>query len=208
MNSPRYRFQLLARLIVALIAVMCDGFHIASAYEPQTLKLGAPAPDFDLPGVDDKHHRLADFADKAVLVVIFTTNHCPDAIASYKRMCRMVVDYSKRGVGFVAINGNHPEAVMLDELRWTAYDDTFESMKKVAKEEKFNLPYLYDGETQEVTKAFGAVATPHVFVFDKARRLQYTGRLDNGRRDPNFSGKSETRDAIDADSCRQTGSRR
>jgi thiol-disulfide isomerase/thioredoxin len=113
-------------------------------------------------------------------------------------MRRLVEEYGPRGVGFVAINGNDPQAVMLDELRWTRYDDTRESMKKVAKQEQFNLPYLYDGETQRVTKAFGAVATPHVFVFDKARRLQYTGRLDSGRRNPNFNGKSEARDAIDA----------
>src|ERR1043165_158216 len=71
-------------------------------------------------------------------------------------------------------------------------------MKKVAKEEKFNLPYLYDGDTQKVTKAYGAVATPHVFIFDKERKLQYTGRLDNGLRDPNYDGKSEARDAIEA----------
>jgi peroxiredoxin len=170
----------------------------AVAYEPKTLETGAPAPAFDLLGTDNKRHTLVDFDGNSVLVVIFTTNHCPDAIASYSRMCRLVDDYRDKGVGFVAINGNDPQAVMLDELRWSKYDDSFESMKKVAKEEKFNLPYLYDGATQEVTKAFGAVATPHVFIFDKSRRLQYAGRLDNGRRNPDYSGKSEARDAIDA----------
>src|SRR3954470_12957550 len=184
------------RIIALAIALL--GNVAASAYEPKTLDIGAAAPPFDLIGTDDKHHRLSDFADKSVLVVIFTTNHCPDAIASYPRMRRMVEDYRDRGVGFVAINGNDPQAVMLDELRWTTLDDTLESMKKVADEEKFNLPYLYDGDTQKVTKAFGAVATPHVFIFDKARRLQYTGRLDAGRRNPEYSGKSEARDAIDA----------
>jgi peroxiredoxin len=201
MIKPSLAAWPLMKVLVTLLATVCVEHRsaaAASAYAPRTLEIGAPAPDFDLLGVDNKRYRLDDFRAKEVLVVIFTTNHCPDAIASYKRMCRIVDDYSKHGVGFVAINGNNPHAVMIDELRWTAYDDTFESMKTVAKEEKFNLPYLYDGATQEVTKAFGAVATPHVFVFDKARRLQYTGRLDNGRRDPKYAGESETRAAIDA----------
>jgi peroxiredoxin len=113
-------------------------------------------------------------------------------------MRQMVEDYCDRGVAFVAINGNDPSAVMLSELRWTQYDDSYESMKIVAEAEDFNLPYLYDGETQEVTKAYGAVATPHVFVFDRDRRLRYTGRLDAGRRNPAPVAKSECRDAIEA----------
>src|SRR3954470_23222354 len=184
------------RIIALAIALL--GNVAASAYEPKTLDIGAATPPFDLLGTDGKHHKLADFADKSILVVIFTTNHCPDAIASYPRMRRLVDQYSSRNVGFVAINGNDPQAVMLDEMRWSKYDDTFESMKIVAKQEKFNLPYLYDGDTQAVTKAYGAVATPHVFIFDKARHLQYTGRLDNGRRNPEYSGKSEAQDAIEA----------
>lgn len=198
MKSFRPLVLRLSCCLTALSAIACVEHSSALAYEPQTLGIGARAPNFELSGTDGKRYKLADFADKSVLVVVFTTNHCPDAIASYARMRRLVDDYRDRGVGVVAINGNDPQAVMLDELRWTKYDDTFESMKKVAKEEKFNLPYLYDGQTQEVTKAFGAVATPHVFIFDKARRLQYTGRLDNGRRNPDFAGKSEACDAIEA----------
>jgi peroxiredoxin len=180
---------------------LVDRSHVAqdaSTNEPKTLEIGAVAPDFDLLGVDGKRYSLADFADKSVLVVIFTTNHCPDAIASYGRMCQMVDDYRDRNVGFVAINGNDPRAVMLSEMRWSSYDDSFESMKIVADEERFNLPYLYDGDTQTTTKAYGAVATPHVFVFDKERRLRYTGRLDSGGRNPNLTVKSEARDAIKA----------
>jgi peroxiredoxin len=181
-----------------LAAAICWFGANARAYEPKTLEIGAAAPDFDLIGTDDKHHSLADFADSDVLVVIFTTNHCPDAIASYPRMRQMVDDYRDHKVGFVAINGNNPQSVMLDELRWTRYDDTLESMKIVAEDEHFNLPYLYDGETQAVTKAFGAVATPHVFIFDRQRKLQYTGRLDSGRRNPGAAAISESREAIDA----------
>jgi peroxiredoxin len=169
-----------------------------AAYEPKVLEIGTAAPDFDLMGIDGKRYSLADFADKSVLVVIFTTNHCPDAIASYGRMLKMVDDFRDRNVGFVAINGNDPRAVMLSEMRWSRYDDSYESMKIVADEERFNLPYLYDGDTQTTTKAYGAVATPHVFVFDQERRLRYTGRLDSGRRNPKTTVKSEARDAIEA----------
>ena len=198
MNSPGSADRLLTRWILALVTVTCAGIPGASAYEPTTLEIGEPAPAFDLLGTDGHRYTLADFADKSVLVVIFTTNHCPDAIASYPRMCRMVNDYRDRDVAFVAINGNDPHAVMLEELRWTKYDDSYKSMKIVAAEEGFNLPYLFDGATQEVTKAYGAVATPHVFVFDKQRRLRYTGRLDSGRRKPGIPTKSEARDAVDA----------
>jgi peroxiredoxin len=170
----------------------------ASAYEPQTLEIGSQAPDFDLLGTDNKRYTLESFADKSILVVIFTTNHCPDAIASFGRMCRMSEQYSPRDVGFVAINGNDPQAVMLSEMRWTKDDDSFKSMKIVAAEHKFNLPYLYDGATQQVIKAYGGIATPHVFIFDRERRLRYTGRLDNGRRNPGLAAKSEARDALDA----------
>jgi peroxiredoxin len=188
-----------SRLTLALAATTCwIGAGAVVAYEPKTLEIGAAAPDFNLIGTDDQRHSLAEYADSEILVVIFTTNHCPDAIASYPRMRQMVDDYRDRKVGFVAINGNNPQSVMLDELRWTRYDDTFESMKIVAKDEHFNLPYLYDGETQAVTKAYGAVATPHVFIFDRQRKLQYTGRLDSGRRNPGAAATSESREAIDA----------
>ncbi|MEX0610547.1 MAG: redoxin domain-containing protein [Pirellulales bacterium] len=198
MNVPGPTVRTLMNWLVVLSAIACVELPDASAYEPQTLEIGASAPAFDLSGTDGKRYTLADFSGKLVLVVIFTTNHCPDAIASYRRMCRMVDHYRDKKVAFVAINGNDPQAVMLSEMRWTRYDDSYESMKIVADEEEFNLPYLYDGETQEVTKAYGAVATPHVFIFDKDRRLRYTGRLDNGRRNPELTAKSEARDAIDA----------
>ena len=88
---------------------------------------------------------------------------------------------------------------MLSEMRWSRYDDSYESMKIVAEEEQFNLPYLYDGDTQAVTKAYGAVATPHVFIFDKERRLRYTGQArQRPPKSQDSRSKSEARDAIDA----------
>jgi peroxiredoxin len=83
-------------------------------------------------------------------------------------------------------------------LGWTIYDDGFEDMQLIARDQNFNLPYLFDGETQAVAKAYGAVATPHVFIFDEKLMLRYTGRMDNGRRRVGPVEKNEARDAIEA----------
>ena len=168
------------------------------AYTPTPLVEGAKAPDFKLPGVDGKDYTLANFSGEKALAVIFTTNHCPDAIASHGRMVALVDHFKGKSVKFVAINSNSPEGLHLPELGWTVYDDGFADMKLIAKDSKFNLPYLYDGETQEVAKAYGAVATPHVFIFDEALKLRYNGRMDNGRRKIGPVDKNEARDAIEA----------
>ena len=168
----------------------------ALAYTPTPLVEGASAPDFKLPGVDDKDYTLADFSGKDALAVIFTTNHCPDAITSHDRMIALVDHFKDQSVSFVAINSNSPEGIRLDELRFSAYDDGFEDMKVIAKDKKFNLPYLFDGNTQEIAKAYGAVATPHVFIFDKDLKLRYNGRMDDGRRKIGPTEKNEARDAI------------
>jgi peroxiredoxin len=161
-----------------------------------TLKIGAPAPDFDLPGVDDRHWKLADFAEAKLLLVVFTCNHCPTAQAYEERLTQMHRDYSKKGVAMVAISPNDPEAVNLSELGYTDLGDTFEEMKLRAKERDFPFPYLYDGETQKTSRAYGVMATPHVFLFDAARTLRYVGRIDDGEVDPPKS--HEARNAIDA----------
>ena len=143
------------------------------------LALGAKAPDFRLPGVDGKTYSLADFADAKVLVVAFTCNHCPTAQAYEERFAKFQRDYQSRGVAFVAISPNDPKAVRLDELGYTDLDDSFESMKVRAADTKIAYPYLYDGDTQNVAKAYGVLATPHIYVFDKARTLRYVGRFDD-----------------------------
>lgn len=148
-----------------------------------TLPIGSPAPDFNLPGVDGRRHKLKDFAKAKVLAVIFTCNHCPTAQAYEERIKKLVSDYQARGVAFVAINPNSPDAVRLDELGYTDLDDTLESMKIRAKDRKFNFPYLDDGPTETVARKFGPVATPHVFIFDGQRKLRYQGRLDDNERE-------------------------
>ncbi len=137
-----------------------------------TLQLGAKAPDFTLPATDGKSYRLADFADADVLVVFFTCNHCPYVIGS-DEITRATVDtFSKRGVAFIGINANSVN---------TYAEDSFEHMVERMKEHRFPWVYAYD-ESQEVARAYGALRTPHFFVFDKHRELVYTGRgIDNPR---------------------------
>jgi peroxiredoxin len=151
----------------------------ATGAEVQMLEIGAPAPDFELPGVDDKTYRLSDFVEAKLLMVIFTCNHCPTAQAYEARIMQLHADYQARGVALVAISPNDPMAVRLDELGYTDLSDSLEEMKIRARERGFKFPYLYDGETQETSRKFGVIATPHVFIFDQTRRLRYAGRIDN-----------------------------
>ena len=167
-----------------------------SAAEVKPLDIGASAPDFKLPGVDGKEYTLKDFAAARVLAVIFTTNHCPTAQAYEQRIVRMHADYKDKGVAIVAISPNDPLAVRLDELGYTDYSDTFEEMKLRANDRGFAFPYLYDGETQATSKAYGCLATPHVFIFDQDRKLRYTGRIDDGEVKP--VKNHDARNAIDA----------
>src|SRR5690554_3405169 len=147
--------------------------------KPTLLAINSPAPDFNLIGVDEKHYSLADFQEHELLAVIFTCNHCPTAQAYEDRIIQMVEDYRGRGVGFVAISPNDASAISLAELGYSDLNDTLEEMKIRVKDKNYNFPYLYDGDSQEASIAYGPAATPHVFVFDKERKLQYSGRIDD-----------------------------
>jgi peroxiredoxin len=149
------------------------------AKEVKTLELNQPAPELDLKGVDGKTYQLKDFEDAKILVVLFTCNHCPTAQAYEQRIIDLHADYRDKGVALVAISPNDPLAVRLDELGYTDLGDSFEEMKTHAKRRGFEFPYLYDGDTQRVSAAFGVLATPHVFIFDRQRRLRYNGRIDD-----------------------------
>jgi thiol-disulfide isomerase/thioredoxin len=165
--------------------------------EPTPLAIGAAAPDFDLPGVDGRRYRLGDFADGKLLVVIFTCNHCPTAQAYEARIKQLVADYKDKQVRFVAISPNDPDALRLNELGYTDLSDTLEAMKIRAKDAGFNFPYLYDGETQQASRAYGPQATPHVFIFDQQRRLRYRGRVDDSENKAELR-KHDAREAIEA----------
>src|SRR6478736_156662 len=160
------------------------------------LRIGDKAPDFDLMGMDDKRYTLKDFANSKLLLVVFTCNHCPTAQAYESRIIKLHADYRDKGVALVAISPNDPKAVRLDELGYTDLGDSFEDMKLRAKDTKIAYPYLYDGETQETARAFGVLATPHVFIFDEARKLRYVGRIDDS--DVKTVKSHDARNAIDA----------
>ncbi|HKB04733.1 MAG TPA: redoxin domain-containing protein [Gemmataceae bacterium] len=162
----------------------------------KALAIGDSAPDFQLPGVDGRTHALKDFADARVLVVVFTCNHCPTANAYADRIAQLHADYKEKGVALVAISPNDPLAVRLDELGYTDVSDSIEEMKIRAKEKKISFPYLYDGETQKTSLAYGVLATPHVFVFDRERKLRYNGRIDDAEVKPAKS--HDARNAIEA----------
>jgi peroxiredoxin len=161
------------------------------------LALGSPAPNFELPGVDGATHKLADYSSSPVLAVIFTCNHCPIAQMYERRITQLVADYKDRGVAVVAIQPNDPKAITIDELDSSDVSDSLEEMKIRAQYKHLTYPYLYDGETQSVTDAYGPQATPHVFIFDRERRLRYEGHMDDSYR-AELVKTHEVRDAIDA----------
>ena len=163
-----------------------------------TLAIGATAPDFKLPGVDGKSHTLKDFAKAPVLAVLFTCNHCPTAQAYEDRVIQLVKDYGDKGLQLVAISSNDPSAIRLDELGYTDLSDTYEEMKIRAKEKNYNFPYLYDGDTQAAANAYGPVATPHLFIFDKERKLRYVGRIDDVEKPSGTPKNLDARLAIEA----------
>jgi peroxiredoxin len=179
---------------LAAVAVLLAS--MAQAANPPMLKIGAKAPDFNLPGVDGKNYSLKDFADAKILVIIFTCNHCPTAQAYEQRIIKLNEDYKDKGVALVAISPNDPLAVRLDELGYTDLSDSFEEMKIRAKEREYKFPYLYDGETQSTAKAYGVVATPHVYIFDSERVLRYVGRIDDS--DVKTVASHDARNALEA----------
>ncbi|MEQ9442722.1 MAG: redoxin domain-containing protein [Cyclobacteriaceae bacterium] len=165
--------------------------------EVSTLEIGSKAPDFRLPGVDGEYHELSEYDDAEVLTIIFTCNHCPTAQAYEQRIKDLVNDYQDKGVTVVAISPNSPLALLYDELGYSDLGDTYEDMQLRADDEDYNFPYLYDGDDHAVSIQYGPVATPHAFVFDKNRSLQYVGRLD-GSEKPGTAQAEDVRAAIDA----------
>jgi peroxiredoxin len=140
---------------------------------PFTLHIGASAPDFTLPATDGKTYRLADFTDDPTLVVFFTCNHCPYVIGSNEVTRRTALEFGPKGVRFVGINSNSAN---------THPNDDFPHMVETMRENDFPWVYLHDA-TQEVALAYGALRTPHFFVFDMDRKLVYTGRGVDSPRD-------------------------
>lgn len=184
-------------ILVTAIVLFTANLGVSATKMPKTLEIGAKAPDFNLPGVDGKNYKLSTFAKADTLVVIFTCNHCPTAQAYEERMKKHAAKYKNKGVAVVAISPNDPKAVRLDELGYSDMSDSLEEMKIRAHDKKFNFPYLYDGDKQKVSRAYGPATTPHVFIFDKERKLRYVGRIDDSEK-PKRVKSRDARNAIDA----------
>ena len=163
-RGPSTSLMLIAAISAAFFFCVAGRAQDDAAHQdsdaPPILKIGAPAPDFSLPGVDGKAHSLSDYALSKVLVVIFSCNHCPTAEMYEKRIKQLVADYKDRGVAVVVIMGNDPKAERPSELGYTDVGDSFADMKLRAKYRNFDYPYLYDGDTQAVALKYGPTATP------------------------------------------------
>jgi peroxiredoxin len=153
---------------------------------PFTLPIGSTAPDFKLPATDGKTYSLKDFEKAPVLVIFFTCNHCPYVIGSDEITRQTAEKFKKDGVVFVGINSNSVNTVP---------DDSFEHMQQRMQKLHFPWHYLYD-ESQEIAKKYGALRTPHFFVFDKHRKLIYTGRGVDNPRDTSKMTKNDLENAL------------
>lgn len=193
----KYSILCTALALSAIASHAQDEAARPAAGAPPILKVGSPAPDFNLPGIDGKLHSLREYSASKVLVLIFTCNHCPVAQMYEKRIKQLTSDYRDRGVAVVAIQPNDPKAVRLSEMGHTDVSDSLAEMKIRAEHRQFNFPYLYDGATQAVAQKYGPVATPHAFIFDQDRILRYQGRIDSSQREE-LVAKREATDAIEA----------
>lgn len=196
----RHPLLVIAYYILGLsLLFIIGGFSLRHSKQDKVppLKINDKAPDFLLKGIDGKDYGLKDFANAEVLVVIFTCNHCPTAQAYEDRIIRFTDEYKSKGVSVVAVSPNNPQSVRLDEIGYSEYNDTLEEMRMRAEDKHYNFPYLYDGDEQHMSKKYGAVATPHVFVFDKERTLQYRGRFDD-RENPQEVENHNVMDAVNA----------
>jgi peroxiredoxin len=184
------------KAIWSLLALMVLPLASFAAEHP-ILPLGSPAPDFVLPGVDGKIHKLSDYASSKLLVVVFTCDHCPNAQMYEGRVTQLYNDYKDKGVAVVAISPNDPKAIRIDELDSSDVSDTLEEMKIRVAYKHLPYPYLYDGETESVSQAYGPQASPHIFIFDQQRKLRYEGAIDDSYR-IEFVKRHYALDAIDA----------
>ncbi|MEY2882142.1 MAG: hypothetical protein RLZZ15_4522 [Verrucomicrobiota bacterium] len=197
--SRSFAVALLAAAFVFSPAPAAENYESLLPPDAKRLALGDAAPDFKLTGIDGRTYTLADFpaAKSELLMVAFLSNHCPYSHAAENRLIPLAKEFAGKGLTVVAINPNSPDSVRIDELGYSKYNDGPAEMKLYAQEKGFVFPYLYDGETQATAKAYGCLATPHVFIFDRARKLRYVGRVDDSRfEDPKTVKSLDARNAV------------
>jgi len=158
---------------------------LVSCGNSAALEIGDAAPGFQkIIGVDDNEHSLSDYADAKLIVLVFTCNHCPVAVAYEDRLVQLQEDYKDKGVQVIALNVNNIPPDRLDK------------MKERAEAKGFNFPYLYDS-SQKLGHDYGATVTPHVFVLDQDRKIAYMGAVDDSKNPDNVKTHF-LRDALDA----------
>src|SRR5579863_1294298 len=144
-----------------------------------TLKKGDTAPDFSIVDAQGRKHQLSDYKSYPILAIVFTCAHCPYAQSYEDRIQKMYDDYTPMGVALIAVNPNANRSMAQAEFEWTDVDDSNQSIAVRQKLRQLTFPYFYDGDTQAMALKYGPQATPHIFTFDKDRKLQYEGRIDD-----------------------------
>jgi peroxiredoxin len=173
------------------------GRGITVDLEHPVMPIGTRAPDFNLPGIDGKNHTLSEYANAKILAIVFESNHCPVSQLYEGRIKQLYQDYKDKGMALVAINPNNASAIRLNELGYTDVTDSLPEMKIRAAYRHIEWPYLYDGVNQAIAIKFGAVATPHIFIFDQDRKLRYEGHIDDNETEPLVKSQ-DARNAIEA----------
>lgn len=163
-------------------------FAFANFAGAQGYEIGDIATDFSLKNVDGKMVSLKGMPEAKGYVVVFTCNHCPFSIKYEDRLIDLHNKYAPQGYPVVAINPNDPKAQP---------DDSYELMKVRAEEKEFPFVYLFD-EGQKVYPQYGATRTPHVFLLDKNRKVQYIGAIDDNAHKPEEVKSAYLSDAIEA----------
>ena len=190
------------KLIRDTACFLIMGILICSGVNPKgfkTLAIGDQAPDFNLLGVDGKTYSLSDFSSSDILMIYFTGTHCPTSNGVEARVQQLVSDMASESFQLVAINPNNDSGMRMDEYSYSRYTESFEDSKRYAKDLGWTFPFLYNGDKQDVAKAYGCLATPHVFIFDKKRKLRYQGRYDDSRfPDPKTVKRHDARNAVEA----------
>jgi len=194
--------MMLRHFTLSLLLWPMVAFGLGPAGKPEgfkELKIGDQAPEFQLPGTDGKTYRLSDFSDPEVLMILFTGTHCPTSHGIEDRLQQLVGEMKNESFGIVAINPNHNDGLRPDEFSYSLYSESFEDSKRYAEDLGWTFPFLYDGDKQVVARSYGCLATPHVFIFDKDRKLRYQGRFDDSRfEDPASVKHPDARNAVES----------
>lgn len=180
------KFKILA---FALLVVAISAFSIKPA--PAGYKVGDTATDFSLKNIDGRMVSLKDYADAKGFIVIFTCNHCPFAKAYEDRIVALDKQYAKLGYPVIAINPNNPAKQS---------EDSFENMRRRAKEKAFTFPYLFD-DGQKIYPQYGATKTPHVYLLQKTAKgnvVKYIGAIDDNYEDASAVKENYVQNAVNA----------